>query len=157
MSILANHFPEVLAELNADPDRPETPEATEEEITAPGEAAGEPLRDGRSARKPRPRPRRTVRVLAPATPVNPSTFIEVTVQAGLRVQTFWYWVSTVASDFGRAFTFEPSAATPPEERNVYHVCLNGKQSTCECKGFLRWGSECKHLGAARRLVELGRP
>jgi hypothetical protein len=94
--------------------------------------------------------------LAPATPVNPSTFIEVSIHTGRRVQSFWYWVTPAASDFGRAFTFEPSAATPPEERNTYHVCLNGKHSSCECKGFLRWGTECKHLGAARKLVDLGK-
>jgi hypothetical protein len=54
-------------------------------------------------------------VLAPATPVNPSTFIEIDIHTGRRIQSFWYWVSPAASDFGRAFTFEPSAATPPEE------------------------------------------
>jgi hypothetical protein len=128
MSLLSNHYPEVLVELNADPDRPEAPEPTEEEITAMGRAAGELLRQSRPARK-RARPQRYVRVLAPATPVSPSTFNEIDIHTGRRVECFWYWVTPAASDFGRAFTFEPSAATPPEERNVYHVCLNGRQST----------------------------
>jgi hypothetical protein len=82
MSILSNHFPEVLAELNADPNRPESPEPTPDEITAMGEAAGTLLRQSRPGRKARPRPQRFVRVLAPATPVNLSTFIEIDIHAG---------------------------------------------------------------------------
>ncbi len=61
-----------------------------------------------------------------------------------------YAVEPMGSDYGRAFNFKNMA-----EGTAYNVLLsNDGHSTCECAGFLRWGTECKHLGSARKLIEL---
>ncbi len=62
-----------------------------------------------------------------------------------------YAVNTLPSDWGRAFRFKNMG-----DGVTYNTLLSADgHSTCECAGFLRWGTECKHIGAARKLVEDG--
>jgi hypothetical protein len=42
--------------------------------------------------------------------------------------------------------------TDPEETGY---AVNLTHSTCDCKGWVRWGA-CKHLGACREAYEAGR-
>ncbi len=106
----------------------------------------------RKPRAPRPKPARSVRVLLPVFGSNPG-IIAVTV-GGLRRD---YWLYPLAADFGRGFRVEGFAsqlADEGEERD-YQVNVNGRQSSCTCKGFCRWG-HCKHLGALSALIERGK-
>jgi hypothetical protein len=41
------------------------------------------------------------------------------------------------------------------DANIYHVCLDGQRSLCDCKGFLRW-HRCKHIDGLAALVAAGR-
>ncbi len=70
-------------------------------------------------------------------------------------QVFRYYMDPLPSDFGQAFRFQkvhPVAGEPDH----YDVCLGlGKDHTCECLGFLKWG-RCKHLRALLALREHGR-
>jgi hypothetical protein len=65
-----------------------------------------------------------------------------------------YFVSTLPADYGRGFQVEKLG---PDGRVVetYHVNLNGRQSLCECKGWLRW-QHCKHLEALTALIDHGK-
>src|SRR5262245_39920716 len=54
-------------------------------------------------------------------------------------ETAEYYVHPVPSEWGKAFKVEKLA----DNAEVYHVMLDGAQSTCECKGYLRW-NRCKH-------------
>jgi hypothetical protein len=90
------------ADPDADPDRPEPPEPTEAQITAMGEAAGGLLRRTGRNPCPRPRPHRSFRVLCPATALNPSTSVEITIQTSpRRFQSIWSWITPMPADFGR--------------------------------------------------------
>jgi hypothetical protein len=62
-----------------------------------------------------------------------------------------YFVSRVPADFGAGFLVEKVGA--PE--SSYHVNLSGAQSSCECKGFLRWG-RCRHVEGLAALHAAGR-
>ena len=177
MSILSNHFPEVLDELNADPDRPADSEPTEAEINAMGDAAGQLLCcDGspileilpehpapcRQVAAPtnarRPRPDRSVRLLSRTHgmyELPDVATVEITLttsgpRIGSRVDTFRYTVTVIPSDFGRGFQ-----VTREDTGETYAVNLNRRQSSCECKGFLKHG-HCKHVDAPNVLVNLGR-
>ena len=99
-----------------------------------------------TARKPRPKPARRVNLLCPATPTMPGI---VRIQVGDEPWTD-YNLAPIASAFGRAFRLVKLLG--PHDR--YDVLLNGERSTCECKGFLRWG-HCKHIGALYALAEKG--
>jgi hypothetical protein len=59
-----------------------------------------------------------------------------------------YLLEPFAADFGRAFRLVK------EDGEAYHVNLNGRQSSCECKGFLRW-HHCKHVEGLQALVSHG--
>jgi SWIM zinc finger len=76
-----------------------------------------------------------------------------------------YLLQPIPADFGRAFSVTKTirwvlldgAATLDHDarRESYHVNLNGRESTCECKGFLRHG-HCRHLEALTTLADHGR-
>jgi hypothetical protein len=90
---------------------------------------------------------RSVRLALPTSAINP--FAVIVVMVGLRAED--YLVRPLASDFGLAFlvqkVFDPNYST-------YHVCLNGRQSTCDCLGYARYGF-CKHVLALEALVRAG--
>jgi hypothetical protein len=67
-------------------------------------------------------------------------------------QTDFYRLRPLASDFGRAFELRKLG---PRGGETYHVLLDGRESTCECKGFLRW-SHCKHLESLHALLAAGK-
>src|SRR5262249_42927682 len=65
-----------------------------------------------------------------------------------------YWLNRIPSDFGTCYEFAQSRTNPKltgYQSDTYAVCLDGECSSCECPGFLRWGTECKHLFALRTL------
>jgi hypothetical protein len=69
-----------------------------------------------------------------------------------------YYIRPIPSDFGRAFLVEKfliQDGTDPEARE-YHVLLDVERSSCDCRGFLRWGKPCKHLLSVEELVAAGR-
>jgi hypothetical protein len=141
MSIVSNHFPEVVGGYPADP---YTPEA--------GPPADTPGRDTipirpRPIRKPRPRPARSIRLVQLPEGVKPG-LVEITVGK----ETVTYWLLPAPSDFGRAFTLDKFAADGGER---YAVNLNGRESLCECKGFLGHG-HCKHVEGLQALVSRGK-
>src|SRR5262249_50696080 len=98
--------------------------------------------------KPRQRRQesRTVRVLVPVNEFGRNGVVRIT--KGKDVTS--YFLDRMEADYGEAFTLtkvvsgEGQQAEPP-----YHVNLDGEQSSCECPGSLRWGTECKHLGCCR--------
>ncbi len=61
-----------------------------------------------------------------------------------------YIIDVLSSDWGRAFRYKNAADGVP-----YNVMVGEDgHDSCECKGFLRWGTQCKHIGSARKLIEL---
>lgn len=95
-------------------------------------------------RKPRVKPSRFIRLALPTFQGNPGV-VKITV--GKRSTD--YWLTTIPSDFGLAFQLVKG-----DESETYHVNLNGEQSTCECKGFLKWG-HCKHVEGLQALRKAG--
>jgi hypothetical protein len=63
-----------------------------------------------------------------------------------------YFLTNLASDYGRAFRVE-KIGTYPEEG--YDVSLSPDGNSCECKGHLRWG-HCKHADGLQALVNAGK-
>ena len=68
-----------------------------------------------------------------------------------------YLILPLVSDFGAAFRLVKQELLPIdpgvwELRHTarYDVCLNGPQSSCECKGFLHRG-KCKHVDGLTTL------
>ncbi len=54
------------------------------------------------------------------------------------------------------FRLEKANPVPGEgEPDYYDVLLDGERSTCECKGFLRYGHR-KHVESVRALVQCGK-
>src|SRR6266478_5959407 len=86
-------------------------------------------------RKPRPKPARSIRLIIAPTATTAGV-IRITVG-----KTFDDYVLTaMRSDFGRAFQLVKVFG----EHDGYHVCLNGPESHCDCKGFASAKSgECK--------------
>ena len=94
------------------------------------------------------KPTRTIRLAVPPGPGCPNFVVVISV--GKRSTD--YHVSPIASDFGRAFRVEKVFTPDPE---VYHVCLNGKDSHCDCKGFT-FAGRCKHVDGLATLAQAGR-
>jgi hypothetical protein len=63
-----------------------------------------------------------------------------------------YYLFPLPADFGTAFRLDKIGV---EGEATYHVNLNGEHTTCECKGFLKWG-RCKHCSALLALQAAGR-
>jgi hypothetical protein len=63
-----------------------------------------------------------------------------------------YFLTELAADFGRGFQVEKICGTAEES---YHVNLNGTETTCSCKGHLRW-QKCKHADGLAALIAAGR-
>jgi hypothetical protein len=67
-----------------------------------------------------------------------------------------FWLYTVPSDFGLAFRLEKyEHQRRGEDDAAYNVLLDGERSTCECRGFLRWG-HCRHVEALTALRAAGK-
>jgi hypothetical protein len=68
--------------------------------------------------------------------------------------TVFYRLEALLADAGRGFRLVKAdrGDGPGEE---YDVLLDGRDSSCECKGFLRWG-HCKHLESLSALSNSGK-
>jgi hypothetical protein len=66
-----------------------------------------------------------------------------------------YLVRRVTSHIGGAGFEFVRRGEVEEGTGRYHVLLAGAESRCECRGHLRWGTECKHLFCARVLLKRG--
>lgn len=111
-----------------------------------------------TASKPRPRvkPERRIRVLHPLS-ASSAAVVAITVDGNEDV----YAVRRIAADFGDAYHVikgelveEPDETLRLRDAAHYDVCLNGEQSTCECRGFLRW-HHCKHVAGLTALRQRG--
>ncbi len=71
----------------------------------------------------------------------------LTLRVGKKVDA--YDLHEIATDYGRGFELTKADGT------VYHVCLDGLASCCDCKGFARW-SRCKHVESLAALEAAGR-
>ena len=60
-----------------------------------------------------------------------------------------YDLLEVGADGGRGYELTKADGT------VYHVCVDGLASCCDCRGFDRWG-RCKHVDSLAALVRAGR-
>ena len=102
-----------------------------------------------ATRKPRQRRmhERTVKILAGPSIGDPRTFICLT-QDG---KASHYWLSPLASDFGRAFRFEK----PEIDGDVYDVLLEHDGDSCTCKGHTHHGY-CKHVDCCKALIAAGK-
>ncbi len=102
-------------------------------------------------RKPRQRGlhERSVKVLIRPSAGQPDFFVRITQDS----EPAHYWVSALASDFGRAFRLEKPGS---EGTDVYDVCLDecASADSCTCKGNT-YGGYCKHLDAVRALLAAG--
>ena len=78
--------------------------------------------------------------------------IEMRITFEKRSEIHRYFLTRLTSDFGTAFRLEKigddASCTDGE---IYAVCIDGTRSTCECKGFLRWG-HCKHVDACTAIT-----
>lgn len=109
------------------------------------------------SRKPRTPPTRSIRLLVALNQQGRNAVARITV--GKHESD--YFVDCLTADVGTAFAVEKIGGTE-EER--YAVNLNGDQSSCECKGFLRWGHHasktgvrsCKHIDGLTALVSAGK-
>src|SRR5262245_584612 len=99
----------------------------------------------------RPKEAHVSRQVALLRPAGPGAPVCVRLPAGRGSAD--YLVRRVPSQIGGAGFEFVKLGTPKEgEDGRYHVLLAGTHSTCDCRGHLRWGTECKHLFAARVLV-----
>jgi hypothetical protein len=98
-------------------------------------------------RKPRTKPERFVSL-----PVRPSGQMAGVVRITVGKEQADYFLTELAADFGRGFKVEKIGGT---EEESYHVNLNGPETTCTCKGHLRW-QKCKHSDGLAALVAAGR-
>lgn len=101
----------------------------------------------------RVKPERRIRLLHPISDKS-AGIIAITVGKDEHV----YAVRPIAADFGIAYRLiKGELVEEPDEQTLrlrdaahYDVCLNGPQSTCECKGFLHHG-HCKHVDGLTTL------
>ena len=69
-----------------------------------------------------------------------------------RTEIHRYFITRLTSDYGTAFRLEKIGDDASVEGGeVYSVCIDGTRSTCECKGYLRWG-HCKHVDACTAIT-----
>jgi SWIM zinc finger len=122
---------------------------------SPARQARPPVRPPCKRRQPRPRPaRRCRRSAAPAG----SEYRILDITEGERLTC--YFVLPLASDFGRCYRLEKvTCHRRGDEPDSYDVCLDEDGNhTCECGGWLRWGSRglCRHIAALLALEAEGR-
>jgi len=105
---------------------------------------------------------RVCTVLEPITATTGEIRITETVRgklpATVEVMDTHYLVHEIPCEIGgRGFTFRKvdMGTSPWSIAEEYTCCLAGKDSTCECKGFLRW-SHCKHLESLTALASRGK-
>jgi hypothetical protein len=68
--------------------------------------------------------------------------------------TVFYRLETLLAAAGRGFRLvKADRGDGPGEQ--YDVLLDGRRSSCECKGYLRWG-HCKHLESLTALTSAGK-
>jgi hypothetical protein len=60
-----------------------------------------------------------------------------------------YYFAEVSADYGRGFRVEKVGG------DTYSVNLDGRASTCECKGFGRW-AHCRHVESLTALIAAGK-
>ena len=68
-----------------------------------------------------------------------------------------YAVAELACDEGRSIHLQKlDAATDPEAKSYsLNVARDGRTATCECRGFLRHGTPCKHILSLLDLITNG--
>jgi hypothetical protein len=94
------------------------------------------------------KPARSIAILWPLTSATPGT-VRITVGQ----ESAEYTVSRLDADFGRAFRVRKAGAL-----EAYCVNLAAGQhqhSSCECKGWLRYG-HCRHVSGLLALVAAGK-
>ncbi len=100
------------------------------------------------ARKPRPKPARSIRVC-----VRPEGAAPGVVRITVGKQAADYFLTELPADFGRGFKVEKIGLECDE--SAYHVNFNGAERTCECQGYLRH-QHCKHSDGLAALIAAGR-
>ncbi len=98
-------------------------------------------------RKPRQAKPRTI-----ALPLAPFEGNPGVVRIAVGKETTDYLVQPIPADFGKGFTL---AKIGSDEGEVYQVNVNGRQSSCTCKGHLAH-NHCKHVDGLAVLVQLGK-
>jgi hypothetical protein len=96
---------------------------------------------------------RQVRLLEPLNPGWGFATLQITVGK----ETSLYTVQPLPSDLGgRAAFFVKQGAVEPLEDGTghYHVLAHGDESSCECRGWLRWG-HCRHLWSLEVAIKRG--
>jgi hypothetical protein len=99
-------------------------------------------------RKPRVKPVRTIRLVVPLNAEGDNGVVRIVVGK----ESADYFLARIPADFGAAYQLQKIGE---EDATPYHVNLNGRQSTCECKGFTRW-NRCKHTDGLAALTAAGR-
>jgi hypothetical protein len=108
--------------------------------------------------RPRVKPERTVN-LGPIVSGSPNRLLSMTfITRGpkrTKEEHFAYWLRSIPGA-ASGFRLEKVNPAPAEgEPDHYDLLLEGKRSTCECKGFLHYG-HCKHVDSLRALVQCGK-
>ena len=106
------------------------------------------LANRKPARKPRPKPARTIRLAVPLNGEGKNGVVRIAV--GRAADD--YLISRVPSAFGSGFLLEKVGDA---EGAAYHVHLSGEGPSCECRGFLRW-DRCKHADGLAALQQHGK-
>jgi hypothetical protein len=103
----------------------------------------------RAARQRRPH-ERTVKVQIAPSPGQPDAYVRLTVDG----EEFFYWVSALPSDYGRAFRVQKPGHQDPD-CTAYEVMLDHEGGdSCSCPGHT-YGGYCKHLDCLRALDRAG--
>jgi hypothetical protein len=97
----------------------------------------------------RVKPARSIRLVIPFDPSNPSGMAAVRITVGKEAAD--YSLVRIPSDFGTAFEVGKVFGGGAEP---YRVCLDGEHSTCDCKGHLKHG-HCKHVAGLLALQRRG--
>ncbi len=111
----------------------------------------------------RPQPQRTIRLLRPPSDDVPGKVV-IRQRKGRKVETTSYLLKRLESQLGgQAFELAKIVRQQSQDGAViftiaerYHVLLLGEQSTCECKGFLRWNKPCRHIAGLLQLIAQGK-
>jgi hypothetical protein len=105
------------------------------------------------AKKPRPKPYRSVRLDHPIEGDLPG---QITIRVG-KLHTGYQLDSLPTDDDfeGQAYKLTKCALVEDAEEPVYHVLLSRQGHSCECRGFLRH-DHCKHIAALLALREAGK-